>query len=137
MVWHGESRQLLQTDRGERQIRKSLEALAVVEAVGAVPFAELLATDGVRLNRNTTILAISADPNPAWARSLREMRRRGVSSIAVVLDGTTFGRRVRYDELLHELRLSDIPTYQIQQGDAIDQALSNPARPPDWAPRRR
>lgn len=137
MVWHGESRQLLQTDRGERQIRKTLEALAVVEAVGRVPFAELLATDGVRLNRNTTILAISADPNPTWARSLREMRRRGVNSIAVVLDGTTFGRNARYDELLHELRITDIPTYQIQQGDAIDQALSNPARTPDWAPRRR
>ncbi len=137
MVWHGESRQLLQTDRGERQIRKTLEALAVVGAVGRVPFADLLATDGIRLNRNTTIIAISADPSPTWARSLREMRRRGVSSVAIVLDGTTFGRRAPYDELHHELRISDIPTYEIHQGDAIDQALSNVSRIPDWSPRGR
>jgi hypothetical protein len=55
---------------------------------------------------------------------LREMRRRGVNSIAVLLDGATFGLRSSYEELHHELRLINVPTYHIRQGDAIDQALS-------------
>jgi uncharacterized protein (DUF58 family) len=124
MIWQAESRYLLQTDRGERQIRKILEALAVVQAVGTMPLAQVLTTEGVRLNRNTTILAITADPSPMWARSLREMRRRGVNSIAVLLDGASFGLRAPYEELHHELRLINVPTYHIHQGDAIEQALS-------------
>lgn len=135
MIWQGANRNILQTDRGERQIRKILEALAVVEPVGNLPLAQLLATEGVRLNRNTTILAITADPSPTWARSLREMRRRGVNSIAIMLDATTFGRRASYTELFHELRLIDVPIYQICQGDALDQVLSAPNQISQWSPR--
>lgn len=124
MIWQGDNRHLLQTDRGERQIRKILESLAVVEANGNVPLAQLLATEGVRLNRNNTIVAVSADPSPEWARSLREMRRRGINSIAVLLDGSTFGANRTYADLLHELRLINVATYSIRCGDAIDQALS-------------
>lgn len=124
MVWHGQQRQVLQTDRGERQLRKILESLAVVEARGRVPFDQLLVTDGGRLNRNDTILAISADPRPNWARALREMRRRGVHSIAVVVDGTTFGDEANYSGLLHELELTGIPAYQVARGQPIDEALS-------------
>jgi uncharacterized protein (DUF58 family) len=135
MAWHAETRHLLQTDRGERQIRKILEALAVVEAVGAVPFDQLLATEAVRLNRNNTILAISADPSPTWVRSLREMRRRGVHSIAVAVDGVSFGSQQPSTELLHELRLTDVPTYHIRRGESIEQALSSPSRSTDWGRR--
>lgn len=123
MIWHGERRYLLQTDRGERQMRKILEALAVVSADGHLPFDQLLVTEGVRLNRNDTILAMTADPNPAWVRALREIRRRGVHSMAVVLDGASFGGGKNYQELSHELELSYIPTYHIRRGDDISQAL--------------
>jgi hypothetical protein len=70
-----------------------------------------------------------------WARSLREMRRRGVNSIAVLLDGTSFGIRASYEELHHELRLINIPTYHIRQGEAIDQALSQSFQGADRAAR--
>ncbi len=123
MIWQADRRYLLQIDRGERQLRKILEALAVVQAVGTMPFSQLVAMEGARLNRNNTIVAISADPSPTWACALREMRRRGVNSIAVVLDGATFGGQRPYVELQHELRLLSIPTYQIREGEAIEMAL--------------
>ncbi len=123
MMWHGSQRYLLQTDRGERQMRKMLEALAVVSAEGQISFDQLLVTEGVRLNRNDMILAITADPNPAWARALREIRRRGVYSAAVVMDGSTFGGLDSYEELSHELELSNIPAYRVQRGDDIGVAL--------------
>lgn len=122
----GRTREFVQADRGERQLNKFLEALAVVDAAGDLPFGDLIATDGVRLNRNDTLLAISADASPAWAAALQMLQRRGVNSIAVVLDGTTFGAPRDYDPLLSELSATGIPTYRIRRDDPLDQVLSAP-----------
>ncbi len=121
-------REYVQADRGERQLTKILEALAVVNATGSFPFANLIANDGMRLNRNDTVVAISADPSPEWAVALQHIQRRGVNSIAVVIDGSTFGRDDDYVPLLAHLEASAIPTYQVARGDDIVAALSQPMR---------
>jgi uncharacterized protein (DUF58 family) len=121
-------REYVQADRGERQLTKILEALAVVNASGSFPFAQLIANDGMRLNRNDTVLAISADPSPDWAVALHHIQRRGVNSIAVVLDGSTFGRQDDYTPLMAQLEAAAIPTYRVARGDDIAAALGVPMR---------
>jgi len=143
MSSQGNTREFLQADRGERQLNKILESLAVVEAQGEMPFAQLIATDGVRLNRNDTVLAISADPTPDWAVALQMLQRRGVNSIAVLVDSATFaapiatatpdetpaqGARPSFDAVLAEFESTGIPVYIVRRGDAIDQALRQPFR---------
>ena len=91
---------------GERQLNKILEALAVVEAAGDFPFSHLIATDGMRLNRNDTVLAISADPSPDWAKALQLIQRRGINSTAIIVDGSTFGSRADYVPLMAGLEAS-------------------------------
>jgi uncharacterized protein (DUF58 family) len=127
MSCRGRTREFLQADRGERQLNKMLEALAVVEAQGSFPFSNLIATDGGRLNRNDTIIAISPDPNPDWAIALHQLQRRGVNSVAVVVDSTSFDRPVNYEPLYVELEAASIPTYIISRTVPIDQALAHPA----------
>jgi uncharacterized protein (DUF58 family) len=129
MSSRGRAREFLQADRGERQLNKILEALAVVDALGDLPFAQLIATDGVRLNRNDTVLAVSADPSIEWARALQQLQRRGVNSIAVVVDGSTFAGDASYDDLFAELESTGIPTYRLRRGDSIDAALHAATRP--------
>ena len=124
----GRTREFLQADRGERQINKILEALAVVDAVGEVPFSQLIATDGIRLNRNDTLLAISADPNPEWVQALQMLQRRGAKSIAVIVDGSSFGRSVTYMAVLSQLEAAGIPTYVVRRDEPIDAALARPFR---------
>jgi uncharacterized protein (DUF58 family) len=121
----GTTREFIQADRGERQLNKIMETLAVVTATGTLPFSHLIATDGIRLNRNDTVLAISADPNPEWGVALQHIQRRGVNSIAVVVDGGTFGRRESYAPLFAELEMAGVPTYRIARGDHLDQVLKN------------
>jgi uncharacterized protein (DUF58 family) len=128
MSCRGRSREFLQADRGERQLNKILDALAVVDAHGAYPFANLIATDGGRLNRNDTIIAVSPDPSPAWAAALHQLQRRGVNSVAVVIDGSTFGLPHSYDSLHVELEAAGISTYTLGRTDPIDKALAHPAR---------
>jgi uncharacterized protein (DUF58 family) len=120
----GRTREIVQADRGERQLNKFLEALAVVEAAGNLPFGDLVATDGVRLNRNDTLLAISPDASPTWAAALQMLQRRGVNSIAVVIDATTFGAVRDYGPLLSELGATGIATYRIQRDDPLERVLS-------------
>jgi hypothetical protein len=91
-----------------------------------LPFGDLVATDGVRLNRNDTLIAISADDSPSWAAALQMLQRRGVNSIAVVLDGTTFGAPRDYDPLLSELTATGIASYRIRRDDPLDRVLSEP-----------
>ena len=124
-----------QADRGERQLTKILEALAVMQATGAMPFAHLIANEGMRLNRNDTVLAISADPSPDWPLALHHLQRRGVNSIAVVIDGTTFGGKTSYDGVFAQLDAGGVPTYTVRRNDDLVAALGRPSRlaeAPDW-----
>lgn len=121
------TREFLQSDRGERQMNKILEGLAVISGEGNIPFAQLIATDSVRLNRNDTILAISADPNPEWTLALQDSIRRGVNSIAVLVDANTFGASFDYAPLVSNLESSGISYYRIHRGEPFDTALSTPA----------
>lgn len=125
---HGRMREFLQADRGERQLNKIMEALAVVDGVGPLPFEQLVATDGIRLNRNDTLLAVSADPRLEWAHALQMLQRRGVNSIAVVIDGSTFGRDTDYTGILAQLESAGIPMYVVKRDQAIDVALAHPFR---------
>jgi uncharacterized protein (DUF58 family) len=119
-------REFVQADRGERQLTKILESLAVVNATGSFPFAQLIANDGMRLNRNDTVLAVSADPSPDWAVALHHIQRRGVNSIAVVIDGSTFGSDDDYTPLLGQLNAGGIPTYRVALGEDIAASLGVP-----------
>lgn len=126
MSSYGRTREYLQADRGERQLNKILDALTVVEAVGHFPFAHLAATDAMRLNRNDTLVAVSADPSPEWARALHHIQRRGVNSMAIIIDGSTFGHTSSYHALLSELESAAIPTYLVRRSESIAAALSQP-----------
>jgi hypothetical protein len=128
MSGRSRQREFVQADRGERQLTKILEALSVVSATGSFPIAQLIANDGMRLNRNDTVLAVSADPSPEWAVALHHIQRRGVNSIAVVIDGSTFGRTDDYTPLLGQLEAGGIPTYRVARGDDIASALGVPMR---------
>lgn len=125
----GAVRDYIQADRGERQLNKMLETLAVVQADGTVPFSHLASTEGIRLNRNDTVIAVSSDPSPDWAKALQQIQRRGVNSVAVVIDRSTFGTKATNEPLLVELEAAGIPTYRVQRNDPIGDALAQPLHP--------
>jgi uncharacterized protein (DUF58 family) len=122
----GRTREFVQSDRGERQLHKFFEALAVVEAAGDLPFADLVVTDGIRLNRNDMLLAITADADPSWVAALQMLQRRGVNSVAILLDATTFGSQRSYDRVQGELLASGISLYRIRREDDLSTALAAP-----------
>jgi len=124
-IAHGAHRELIQADRGERQLTKVLETLAVVNADGAVPFAQVLSAEGEHLARHTTVLAITPSTDVGWVAALRGIRRRGVSGSAILLAAQTFGSAPSHHDALAEALASGIPTYLLGNGQDISAALSH------------
>ena len=126
LIAYGQSREALPADRGERQLTKIMETLAVIRAVGTVPLAQIIAAEGKSLGRNTSVVVITPCDELKWVDSLRDLRRRGIRGIGVVLDTGTFGRPGKTDAVLAELQHNGIRSYRVREGEPLAAALTTP-----------
>jgi uncharacterized protein (DUF58 family) len=125
-------REFLQTDRGERQLARLLEILAVTHAEGLVSMAQVLITETLQLPRDTTVVVVTSSTSPDWVAAVRHIATRGVRPIAVVMDPTTFpepadsSRRYEHTtaDIISDLVIGGIPTYLVRHGDPLEVALS-------------
>lgn len=118
-------RDIAQSDRGERQLTRIYEMLAVAQANGTIPMAEVLAAETMHLSRNTTAIIVTPSTEIDWVNVARNLNNRGVKVTAVLLDPGTFG--VAYNSLDVEIELtaSHVPHYVVRNGDRLEQALAN------------
>ncbi len=128
-ITYAPRRQVLQLERGHRQFTKILETLAVIDPVESIAFDRVLLAEGHFLDRNATVVAITASADNAWVAVLREYRRRGISVTAIVIAASTFGPAASYRPILAELWASQIPVYVLRKGASISSALSHMAPP--------
>jgi uncharacterized protein (DUF58 family) len=113
-------------DRGERQLDRLLEVLAVLQAEGRVPIGQVLNTEGLRLNRHTMLVAITPSTDPEWVRALRGLRVRGIHGVGVMMAARTFGPAAPWEPALAELQTSGVPGYLVKYSDDLSAALSQP-----------
>jgi uncharacterized protein (DUF58 family) len=124
ITYGGEGRRMIQADRGERQLNKVLEQLAIVRATGRVSLEQLLAAEERLFGRNTTVIVVTPSTSEEWVNPLRDLGRRGVRTVAVVLDVSTFGDAPSSLGVVTTLIANGIPAYTLAYGAALDQALS-------------
>jgi uncharacterized protein (DUF58 family) len=123
---YSQHREVIPADRGERQLTKILETLAVIRGEGRIPLAEIITAEGMRLRRNTTVILVTPTEQNYWIAAARDMGQRGVRPIAVLLDPHSFGHPRSNEDLATELAVSGIPTYMIREGDDLALALAQP-----------
>ena len=119
-------REFIQPDRGERQLTRLLEVLAVIEADGAVPMAQLLTTEGMHLARHATLIVITSSTDSKWVTALRGLRARGVQGIGVFLAAATFGQAPDFAGAVADLQASGLLAYLVKRGDNLEVVLSHP-----------
>lgn len=124
MISYGQRREIVQADRGERQLMKWLESLAVVRAQGRVPLAEVIAVEGGQLGGGTTAIVITPSTFTSWVGALRDMKRKGVDVVAVHLEASTFGAAPGSLDVVASLAASNIPTYLAKNGVRLEDSLS-------------
>ena len=125
-IAYSQHREVIPADRGERQLTKILETLAVIRAEGRIPLAEIMAAEGAHLRRNTTAVIVTSTDQDYWIAAARDLGQRGVKVIAVLIDCRSFGNPRSNMKLVAELSVSGIPTYLVREGDDLAQALARP-----------
>jgi len=120
---NAQHREIAQSDRGERQLSRIYEILAVTQAGGLIPLAELLTMEGIRLSRSTTAIIITPSVAPEWVAAARHLADRGIRVIAVLIDPASFGAPVSSFNVEVELVAQHIPHYIVRQGDNLAQVL--------------
>src|ERR1700737_1292888 len=90
MIVNGQQREFLSLDRGDRQVERVLELLAVVRAGSGPDLKEALALDAFHFGRNTVAIAITPSNSRDWHEGMRLLQRRGVQVAVVGLDAASF-----------------------------------------------
>lgn len=82
----GLRRAVITSDRGPRQLQKIMGLLAVAQAEGAVPLAEMLLESASRLRRGAIALVITPSLDRSWVKPLAAIRSAGLPPTACIVD---------------------------------------------------
>jgi uncharacterized protein (DUF58 family) len=123
LITYGQEREVVQLDRGERQATKILETLAVIRAQGRASLEQVIAAEGRSFGRNTTVVIITASTGERWVEALRDLKRRGVRVVVILLEASTFGQAPNSLDVVSSLAANLIPTYLVKCGEPLEEAL--------------
>ena len=114
----------LPLDRGERQLDRVLELLAVAHPLEAQSLNTTLAIETPRMGRNTTLIIITPSTDLIWPQSMLTLQRRGVRPLVILLDPHSFDETRGGNTATHEALLAGgIPVISIQRGDPLVRVL--------------
>lgn len=132
MISHGRRREIMQPDRGMRPLTRSLEYLAVLEAEGVRPLAEVLVLEQGFFTRGTTLILVTSEHRPGWVDVVRDLQRRGIRVVAVLVDAHSFDpEKPTLQRVRSKLAILGTPTYVIREGEDIAVALGRMAAADD------
>lgn len=123
MIVNAEQRTLLSLDRGDRQIERMLELLAVVTAGNGPELKEALSLDAFNFGRNTVTFIITPSLSRDWHDGVRHLVRRGVQVAVIALDAASFVGEAADEDTLALLEGAGIPVMRIRAGDALAEVL--------------
>ncbi len=118
-------REIVQPDRGPRQLTRILEILAVARSESDVSLYQMLELEATYLTRGTTLVVVTASQDENWVAATHILARRGIRVVCVLIDPRSFGGTVpaTYDvRVMAEAAGAFV--YSIQQDDDITAALS-------------
>lgn len=120
-----EQAEIIQTDRGARQLTKILETLAVIDSKGTMPFGQFIEIQGSHMTRGTSAVLITPSMRDDWILAAQGLIMRGLRVAVVLIDGESFGGRPGARLSASRLSTMSIPCYIVRRGDDIRLALSN------------
>ncbi|MCC6380909.1 MAG: DUF58 domain-containing protein [Dehalococcoidia bacterium] len=124
LIAFGRELRILEPERGQQQMTRILETLAMAAAVGDGPLGNLLFEEQRRFGRHTTLVVVTASTDDHWVTAMQSLTQRGVRAAVVLIDPSTFGGKRSPLMLYGELTASDILTYVVRRGDELSLALS-------------
>lgn len=116
-------REVFQPERGDQQLVRILQVLAIGRSLSKYSLAQMLALETPYLTRGTTLVIITSSLDSAWVKEAQMLIRRGIRPVCVLVDPYSFGGNVPSDNLRAMLQLAKIPLIPVAMGDDIAAAL--------------
>ena len=125
MLAYGQSNEIVQPDRGERQQNRIFETLSVLRAEGKMQLEHMLQAEAHLLPRGSTIIVVTPTAREAWAAAARNLKQRGLRVVTVLVNPHSFGVQRSADTLYGLLRASGTGAYLVNNGDDLTAVLSS------------
>ncbi|MAT97403.1 MAG: DUF58 domain-containing protein [Anaerolineaceae bacterium] len=130
MLGYGQTNEILQADRGERQMNRVLETLSVLRAEGEVPIQDVLHAESHLFPRGTTIIVVTPSTRENWPTAARQLARRGLRVVTVLINPESFGGSRSTDTVYSMLQASGMVAYVVNNGDDLTAVLSHSKKRP-------
>ncbi len=115
--------QIFEPDRGDRQLTKILQTLAVARSTSDHTLQKILSLESHRFTRGTILMIVTSSLDSAWVRELQVLKRRGIRPTCVFIDPHTFEPQLDSMPIRGMLQLARIPTLVVSKDDDIAAAL--------------
>jgi len=116
LITYGKYPAIIQPDKGLRQLRHILQALAMAQAADNCPLDKVLNEALPNVGRGMTVAVITPSADAKWMTSLLTMVRYGLAPAAILLDAASFGGQASTGALLGQLANLGITAYVITKG---------------------
>ncbi len=119
----GAAQTILAADRGERQMGKILESLALLRAEGNLPLLGLVTVQAVNMPRGSTVVLVTSSTDKGVILAADELVQRRMQPVVVLIDPATFGGRSGSEEIESTLSAQGIPVIRVCNRDNIKLVL--------------
>lgn len=124
-VTYSPHREIVQPDRGTRQLTRILEILAVARSETDISLEQMLILEANYLTRGTTLVIVTASQDENWAAEAHTLSRRGIRVICVLVDPWSFGAAPQnISHLTQMVESAGAVVYTVRQDDDLTAALS-------------
>ena len=113
----------LSADRGDRQLNKIMETLAVLRANGSLPFAGFVSSQVFHILRGSLVILITPSVDLQLVAQVDQMRRQGLRPLVLLLDAASFGGQIGSKELSRSCAALGVPSLLISEGQNLELAL--------------
>ena len=124
LLAYGQSHEVIQPDRGERQSNRIMETLAVIRAEGQVAIEDVLDAESKVFPRGTTVIVITPSIHQELATTVRQLARHGLRMVTILIDPQSFGGTYSSGPLAEILQAGALITYHVRCGDDLTAVLS-------------
>lgn len=114
---------LLTPDRGERQLVKIFDNLALISADGTIPLKNLINAQVSSLVKGSTAIVITVCVDNEIMEIFHALYEHGIGCVMILIDGESFGGRSIAKEMERELRNLNVITYRIEYGADLASVL--------------
>jgi uncharacterized protein (DUF58 family) len=125
LLANGQTHELVLPDRGERQMNRIFETLAVLRAEGQVAIEDVLDAESRIFPRGTTIIVITPSNRESLASIVKQLSRRGLQLVTILIEPESFGGFHSSMPLATLMESANLETFLIRCGDDLSYILSS------------